>query len=502
MAAVTPRTIPDIPNDDIVYFGQRTEPLFPISLVGGGLVDAANLKRTFGIDEPVGWISHVADESRHLYDFFNIKSELDRFLAAVRSAIVEKGAEYIDGLVAECSAAGESLVALAAKQAASTPDASKLTAAPLADHIEEFAAAAKSYCIFYTIAFFEKPEMDIVRDLVGRHARSDDEQASLFAAVATADKRTDTDLEQEAFLLLASQHFSTVEERRDAAAAHAAAFGWLGVRYFLGHWWAAQDVLERMDRLSPDAAKEMARDRDTARERNEQRVDDFKRSLDPHDAYLVDQARTMVYLRTQRADYFHHACAIVKPQVERVADVLGVSYHDLMHCTPDEVVAALRGEFDVGTQLEARKNDIVAYLGGGSISVLAGQEARDYVAARSVFDRRADGAEMFRGTSAYRGTVQGRARIVRTVAESRTVEQGDVLVAVMTTPDFIAAMERAAAFVTDEGGILCHAAIVAREMHKPCVIATKIATQVLKDGDLVEVDADSGVVRVLEHRTA
>jgi pyruvate,water dikinase len=51
--------------------------------------------------------------------------------------------------------------------------------------------------------------------------------------------------------------------------------------------------------------------------------------------------------------------------------------------------------------------------------------------------------------------------------------------------------------VTDEGGITCHAAIVAREMKKPCIIGTKIATKILKDGDMVEVDAESGVVRIL-----
>ena len=60
------------------------------------------------------------------------------------------------------------------------------------------------------------------------------------------------------------------------------------------------------------------------------------------------------------------------------------------------------------------------------------------------------------------------------------------------------AMEKAAAFVTDEGGITCHAAIVAREMKKPCIIGTKIATKVLKDGDLVEVDAEKGIVRILK----
>ena len=59
-------------------------------------------------------------------------------------------------------------------------------------------------------------------------------------------------------------------------------------------------------------------------------------------------------------------------------------------------------------------------------------------------------------------------------------------------------MKIALAFVTDEGGITCHAAIIAREMKKPCIIGTKFATQVLKDGDLVEVDADAGVVRIIE----
>lgn len=77
------------------------------------------------------------------------------------------------------------------------------------------------------------------------------------------------------------------------------------------------------------------------------------------------------------------------------------------------------------------------------------------------------------------------------------VQEGDVLVTQMTFPSFIVAMKRACAFVTDEGGITCHAAIVAREMQKPCIIGTKIATQVLKDGDAVEVDAENGAVRVI-----
>ena len=76
-------------------------------------------------------------------------------------------------------------------------------------------------------------------------------------------------------------------------------------------------------------------------------------------------------------------------------------------------------------------------------------------------------------------------------------ESNFILVTPMTQPELVPFMKKAAAFVTDEGGITCHAAIIARELKKPCIIGTKIATKVLRDGDMVEVDANSGIVKIL-----
>jgi pyruvate,water dikinase len=67
------------------------------------------------------------------------------------------------------------------------------------------------------------------------------------------------------------------------------------------------------------------------------------------------------------------------------------------------------------------------------------------------------------------------------------MKDGDILVSVATTPDILPAMKKAAAIVTDHGGITCHAAIVSRELNIPCLIATKYATKVFKDGDSVVV---------------
>ncbi|MFA6553544.1 MAG: PEP-utilizing enzyme [Patescibacteria group bacterium] len=99
------------------------------------------------------------------------------------------------------------------------------------------------------------------------------------------------------------------------------------------------------------------------------------------------------------------------------------------------------------------------------------------------------------GMTAYPGIVRGRVRIVHDPKRASNFKTGDILVSGMTRPEFLPLMKKAAAFVTDSGGILSHAAITARELKKPCVINTKNGTKVLKDGDMVEVDATKGVIK-------
>lgn len=108
----------------------------------------------------------------------------------------------------------------------------------------------------------------------------------------------------------------------------------------------------------------------------------------------------------------------------------------------------------------------------------------------------------FRGQVAYRGIVRGKVRRILSRADVPSVQKGEILICPMTMPDYLPAMIKAVAFVTDEGGITCHAAIVAREFKKPCIIGTKIATQILKTGDFVEVDANNGIVRLRNKATA
>lgn len=104
---------------------------------------------------------------------------------------------------------------------------------------------------------------------------------------------------------------------------------------------------------------------------------------------------------------------------------------------------------------------------------------------------------VLKGATAHPGKVEGIARIVHDPANPGEFNEGDILVAKSTRPDYLPLMSKAVAFVTDAGGVLSHAAIVAREMKKPCVIGTQLATKEIEPGSTIEVDADAGEVRVV-----
>ncbi|KXB02079.1 phosphoenolpyruvate synthase [candidate division MSBL1 archaeon SCGC-AAA261F19] len=123
-----------------------------------------------------------------------------------------------------------------------------------------------------------------------------------------------------------------------------------------------------------------------------------------------------------------------------------------------------------------------------AVTVLYGEEEEEAEA------EAAPSEVLVKGLGASPGTSSGKVRIIPSANEIGRVEEGDILVTEMTHPDWVPAMRRAAAIVTDEGGRTCHAAIVSRELGTPCIVGTGNAAQVLEDGADVTVDGTSGVV--------
>ncbi len=98
------------------------------------------------------------------------------------------------------------------------------------------------------------------------------------------------------------------------------------------------------------------------------------------------------------------------------------------------------------------------------------------------------------GLGASPGIGKGKVKVIHSLDEASKMEKGDVLVTVMTNPDFVPYMEKASAIVTDEGGMTCHSAIVGREMGIPVVVGTMKGTKTFQDGELITVDGTSGKI--------
>ena len=104
------------------------------------------------------------------------------------------------------------------------------------------------------------------------------------------------------------------------------------------------------------------------------------------------------------------------------------------------------------------------------------------------------GAILLEGNGASPGVASGPVIIVHDIKDLGKVKEGDILVTKMTNPDMVPAMRKVAGIVTDEGGMTCHAAIVSRELGTPAVVGTKKATKILKDGDIITLDGEKGIV--------
>lgn len=173
----------------------------------------------------------------------------------------------------------------------------------------------------------------------------------------------------------------------------------------------------------------------------------------------------------------------------------GLPYVQIVFLTPTEVSESkLQFSAQFKKQLAARSRQSAYYADRkGKSVVLTGAGYRKFMRALAgAFGRQ---FKELKGQPVCQGKVVGLVKIVNLPADFKKFLKGNILVAPMTRPEYLPLIKIAAAIVTDEGGVTCHAAIISRELGIPCVIGTQVATEVLHDGDLVEVDANTGVVR-------
>lgn len=218
----------------------------------------------------------------------------------------------------------------------------------------------------------------------------------------------------------------------------------------------------------------------------------------PRERRIMEAMRTFVYIKGYRAEVLHGLYACVQRMLPVVSARTHITRELLLYTHPSELHDVLKRPVLSAKTLRARRTYSlwVAHT-PKSASISTGNIARRYCVSHTLAKKAVEKTNILHGQVAYPGKVTGRVLVVNSVVDMKKVHGSFILIAAQTTPELLPAMKKAKAFVTDIGGVTCHAAIVAREMKKPCVIGTKIATEVFKDGDMVEVDANNGVVKLL-----
>ena len=208
-----------------------------------------------------------------------------------------------------------------------------------------------------------------------------------------------------------------------------------------------------------------------------------------------------IWWQDQRKFYIFRANYYIDLFLKEFSSRSGVDFNDLHYYNYKEILLLIDNKKSV-SQNELNKHcQYFLFLHSkkrNSLEYFSGAEVKNFIQPYTeiAVDKN---LTQIKGLVVSRGkTVTARVKILYTSKEADKIKKGEVLVAPMTSPDYIIAIKKAGAIITDEGGITCHAAIVSRELGIPCIVGTKIATQVLKDGDLVEVDANHGWVRKIK----
>ena len=268
-------------------------------------------------------------------------------------------------------------------------------------------------------------------------------------------------------------------------------FGWIKRIAYYGAFETRSGIVRRIKQLIKEGLdKKLDKSRQIKAEANKKYKKAYAKIKDSAKTVeLIKLAQEFMYLQTYRLDVFFLADFQAQAFWRKVAEKFGLSVQECMYLTGEEILSGLKGQVVTEKkEIKSRQQKYSLVLKGGKMNLLSGKKV---VTIKQVTQRQI----IVKGVVANRGRARGKVKLVHEIADLDKVSSGDILVSVKTIPQFVTAMMRASGIITDLGGMLSHAAIVSREFGIPCVVGTKNATQVFKDGDLVELNAYEGVAR-------
>lgn len=282
---------------------------------------------------------------------------------------------------------------------------------------------------------------------------------------------------------------------------HLKKYAYMGMFYFRGRPWQKADVVKRIkDWFKADWQTELKKIQ------HQQKADILtdklikKYKFTTYETQLIKLMKEIAYSTNYYDEVHNYYAYKSQPLLKYLARKIGVTYKELIEINYLELINLLKSNKKASPalkrKLQDRDKDSAMICIKGKIKVIQGPEVNKFFQ-KEIGQEKIANQNILKGQSASKGKAKGKVIIFRSVADIPKVKRGDIMVAACTVPSFVPAMEKAAAIVTEMGGLLSHAAIVSRELNIPCVVGVDNVTKILKDSDEVEVDATHGIIKKL-----
>ena len=225
-----------------------------------------------------------------------------------------------------------------------------------------------------------------------------------------------------------------------------------------------------------------------------------KLSLDETDLKKIEFAQKSIFWLDERKRQMMKQLYYLFCFLEKIAERFEISFEDLSFYYYGEIAQLLESGHSLSMDVSAkrRQETFAMYERSKPSTYFYGQEARELLNVATYIEKTKEikGMVASRGKSAR---VAGVVKIIHDPSKAK-FKTGEILVTSMTRVEFVPLMRKARAIIADEGGLACHAAIVSRELNLPAIIGTKNATEILKDGDEVELDMRTGEIKILKSK--
>ncbi|MFH1054422.1 MAG: PEP-utilizing enzyme [Candidatus Woesearchaeota archaeon] len=318
-----------------------------------------------------------------------------------------------------------------------------------------------------------------VRGMLSNKISDFEERENIFLTLSMPIKESMMTKEQNSIARIAAE--KDIDKKEKMLDKHTKEFSWLGIVMYQGLPFNKEHFRKELKNVTKGSKNKEGKIKECA----------YKLKLNEDEAHLIKQLRVWVHIRTYIKDMTSLGIASTVRFLQEISKRVDVPYNDLIYLYFSELYQIKDGK---------EKEKLVE-------KIKKRQKSWGYVISQDkLIDYDMDNIDEIKenelkipsgvkGYPAFKGRVKGRAVVVKSELDLERVKEGDILITHMTTTNFVPILSKVSAIVTDEGGITCHAAIVSRELGIPCVIGTRMATKAFKDDEIVEVDAEKGIIR-------